>query len=208
MKLSIDLLLKANRLAEDVYRAKDAVKIGKKGRDLVRMEDFGDFRAIVIAGSNDRYDWWDNLVAWAVWVFGRTVKGHKRWWKRSVVAHDWMLAEAWFATDKPIVFIGHSLGGAVAQNIWLQREDRRKHFVVTVNSPKPWRKFATDVWVQLARFQICHVTNTAEPVHKMPFRNECFGFELVKHIDLKGLDHSNFDATEDVILAYSKVFAE
>ena len=122
-----------------------------------------EFVCFAFRGTNDIKDWFSNVH----------VGKHKRYHQGFVdeTMKVWSdMYNYWLAnnTDKLCLFVGHSLGGAmalVAWDLWYERHKGKKHYrVITFGCPRVFRK---DVKIQ-KHLPIYRFRNTVDPVPRVP----------------------------------------
>jgi len=197
MSINRSLAAKALLVAQLAYDKSDPAFRTEHDDFYVEIDDEERIVWIGVAGSNDRYDWFDNFLASRGWFDG-IVKAHKRWFKRAKGFK--------FRLDKivdknagyRVMLSGHSYGGAAASNYAFLRRDRVTE-CFTWNSPKPWAEFK-DGAIELQMREMCHhFINDADKITRTPFRNRCFGREYRKDINRFGQDHTNWEALHDIV---------
>lgn len=143
-----------------------------------------------VTGSNDRFDWFDNLLAFVGWFFD-VVLAHARWMKRASNFNDFLIGKLNESVadinEYQIIMVGHSYGGAGSQNFTLLCS--KVSLCITFNSPLPWKRFKSKGSESLMRVKCHHFVNTADAVTEMPFRHKRFGREYKMRVDIKGNDH-------------------
>ena len=199
--IDFELANKALEVAKAAYDAPDfSVEKGKRKDDFRIVYDHAEHIIWVgIAGSNDRYDWVDNIFAFRGWFLG-TVKAHKRWFKRTQEFSGTLDDIVREYQDYKVYVCGHSYGGAVAQNWTLL--NNRVTACITFNSPKPWGKFKDGATELLMREKCYHFINEGDKVPSVPFRNRCFGREYRRDIGRFGLEHTYWNGLKKIIAWY------